>query len=132
MQPIERWDTMRRHWRSAGKPSPWVQVSVHSYIGLGGVYYDLKRYEEAILTYQEAFRVPDSPGTSTNAHTLSYNGLGNAYNDLGRYQEAAAAFQQAIALDPGFVHARRPRWPASIAGLATRPLSGARWRWRGR
>ena len=47
--------------------------------------------------------VPDSPGTSTNAHTLSYNGLGNG-NDLGHYQEAGC-LQQAIALDPGFVHA---------------------------
>ena len=45
---------MRRHWRClASQRDPEL---VHPYIGLGGVCYDLKRYEEAILAYQGALR----------------------------------------------------------------------------
>jgi len=55
----------------------------------------LKRYEEAIASYQQAIALDPNV-------VPPHNNLGNVYKDLKRYEEAIASYQQAIALDPNY------------------------------
>ena len=71
--------------------------------GLGNVYTDLGRYEEAIAAYQKAIELDPK-------FTWPWNNLGTVYDDLGRYEEAIAAYQKAIELDPQFT------WPWNNLG----------------
>jgi len=65
--------------------------------GLGNVYYDLGRYEEAIAEYERAIELdPKLP--------YPHNGLGNAYRQLGRYEEAIAEYERAIELDSKYAY----------------------------
>jgi tetratricopeptide (TPR) repeat protein len=66
--------------------------------GLGNVYRDLGRHDEAIATYRTALEI----GKLSDGGAKIYSGLGNVYHDLGRYDEAVAAFQRAIELDPTY------------------------------
>jgi tetratricopeptide (TPR) repeat protein len=61
--------------------------------GLGNVYADQGRQEEAVAEYQRAIEL-DPQGA------LPHHGLGNVYVDQGRQEEAVAAYQRAIELDP--------------------------------
>ena len=65
---------------------------VYPHNGLGDVYRDLGRHEEAIAAYQQAIALDAK-------FAYPHNGLGNVYRKLGRSDEAIAAYQQAIALD---------------------------------
>ena len=66
--------------------------------GLGNVYRDMKRYEEALAAYQRSFELNPKDG-------VPHIGLGNVYSDLGRYDEALAAYQRALELDPKLTYA---------------------------
>ncbi len=68
------------------------------YNGLGNVYSDLGRHEEASAAYQKAIQLDAKDA-------YPWNGLGNVYRDLGRHEDAIAAFQKAIELDPKFAEA---------------------------
>ena len=63
--------------------------------GLGNVYRDLKRYDEAIAAYRHAIALDP-------AYANPHNGLGSVYADLKRYDEAIAAYRQAILLEPAY------------------------------
>src|SRR5262249_55175788 len=58
----------------------------------------LKRYEGALLAYEQAIRL--DPGKA-----YGYNGNGNALQGLERYQEALLAYERAIHLNPHWVKA---------------------------
>src|SRR5260370_18336588 len=59
----------------------------------GNALYNLKRYEEALGTFEQAIRLDPN-------YSYAYYYKGNALNDLKRYEEAVQAFEQAIHLDP--------------------------------
>ena len=61
--------------------------------GLGNVYRDLGRQEEALGAYQRAIELDPKDA-------YPHNGLGNVYRDLGRQEDALGAYQRAIELDP--------------------------------
>jgi tetratricopeptide (TPR) repeat protein len=65
--------------------------------GLGIVYSDLGRYQEAVTEYRRAIELDPKYATP-------HNGLGNVYGDLGRHEEAIAAYQRAIELDPKYTY----------------------------
>ena len=62
---------------------------------LGLVYYNQKRYDEAIDAYQQAIALDDKDATP-------WNNLGLVYYNQKRYEEAIDAYQQAIARDEKF------------------------------
>jgi len=59
---------------------------------------ELKRYEEALATFEQAIRLDPN-------YSYAYYYKGNALNDLNRYEEAVQAFEQAIHLDPNYFYA---------------------------
>jgi tetratricopeptide (TPR) repeat protein len=63
--------------------------------GLGIVYSDLGRYQEAVTEYRRAIELDPK-------YAAPHNGLGNVYGDLGRYQEAVTEYRRAIELDPKY------------------------------
>jgi tetratricopeptide (TPR) repeat protein len=61
--------------------------------GLGNIYLDQGRNEEAVLAYRKAIELkPKNPSAFEN--------LGDAYYRLGRYQESIDASTQSVRLDP--------------------------------
>ena len=61
--------------------------------GLGNIYFDQHRNEEAIAAYRKAIELkPDNPAAFEN--------LGDSYYRLGRYQESIDASAQSIRLNP--------------------------------
>ena len=69
----------------------WLEAGIHN--GLGNVYCDLGRHDEAIAEFKRAIELDPS-----FAHP--HNGLGSVYRDLGRHDEAIAEYRRAIELDP--------------------------------
>src|SRR5260370_852612 len=63
----------------------------------GNALYNLKRYEEALGTFEQAIRLDPN-------YSYAYYYKGNALNDLKRYEEAVQAFEQAIHLDPNYAY----------------------------
>lgn len=59
----------------------------------GKTYYHAKRYQEALVAYEQAIRLNPN-------HTRAYHNQGAALYFLKRYQEALAAYEQAIRLNP--------------------------------
>ncbi len=60
--------------------------------GLGNVFKNLKRYQEAINAYHKAIEIDKD-------YTSPWNGLGNVYFRLERYQDAIDAYQNGIEID---------------------------------
>jgi tetratricopeptide (TPR) repeat protein len=94
-----------------------TQLRAWSLNGLGNVYDNLGRYEEAIGSFERAIDLDPE-----DAHP--HNGLGNVYYQQGRYEEAIAAYQRAIELDPeiayphnglGNVYYQQGRYEEAIA-----------------
>lgn len=75
--------------------TPWY-VSA-SFNGLGNVYSENGRYQDAIAAYHKAIELDPH-------YALPHNGLGIVYRDNGRYQDAITAFNKAIELNPNDVH----------------------------
>ncbi|MDP3186058.1 MAG: tetratricopeptide repeat protein [Anaerolineales bacterium] len=67
------------------------------YNGLGNVYSDLGRHDEALAAFQKAIQLDPKDASP-------WNGLGNVCSDLGRHDEAIAAFDKAIQLDPKYAY----------------------------
>ncbi|MEO0396081.1 MAG: tetratricopeptide repeat protein, partial [Cyanobacteria bacterium P01_A01_bin.137] len=65
---------------------------------LGATYKALKRYDEAISSYEKAIELDPSYATA-------HNNLGATYNDLKRYDEAISSYEKAIELDPSYATA---------------------------
>lgn len=64
-----------------------------SFTGLGYVFGEQGRHEDAAAAYAEAVRLdPDDPA--------GYDSLGSILCGLGRYAEAEQAYRQAISRDP--------------------------------
>ncbi len=63
------------------------------YRGLGIVYRNLGRYDDAIAACLCAIKLDPK-------WAVPHNHLGNLYRDLGRYDDAIASFQRAIDIDP--------------------------------
>ena len=72
--------------------------------GLGIVYSELGRHEDAIAEYERAIELDPK-------YALPHTGLGNVYAKLGRYEDAIAEYERAIELDPKFA------WPYNNLGL---------------
>jgi tetratricopeptide (TPR) repeat protein len=65
---------------------------------LGGSYLDLKRYQDAMESLNQAIRI--NPGL-----TEAYANLGLVYERLGRWQEAIENYKQAISIKPNWAEA---------------------------
>jgi tetratricopeptide (TPR) repeat protein len=63
--------------------------------GLGNVYSDQGRYNEAIAEYLQAIALDPN-------YAAPHNGLGNVYSKTGRYDKAIVEYKQTIALEPKF------------------------------
>ncbi len=61
--------------------------------GLGNVYSDLDRYDDAIMSYTRAIKLDPKD-------VAAHNGLGNVYAELGLYDNAIIAYTHAIEVDP--------------------------------
>ena len=68
-----------------------LEMSAHN--GLGNVYDDLGRYDDAIAEYERAIELDPKDA-------YPHNGLGNVYFEVGRYDDAIAEYERAIELDP--------------------------------
>jgi len=64
----------------------------------GGTYLNAKRYQEALLAFEQAIQLDPNDA-------VIYNGKGLALSNLNRYGEALAAYEQAVQLNPGFENA---------------------------
>jgi tetratricopeptide (TPR) repeat protein len=64
-----------------------IEERVTRYNGLGNVYRDLGRYDEALAAYKRATELDPKDATP-------HNGLGNVYRDLGRPDDAIVAYQR--------------------------------------
>jgi tetratricopeptide (TPR) repeat protein len=64
----------------------------------GNALNNLKRYEEAIIAYDQAIRLDPNV-------TSAYHNKGYALDNLKRYEEAIATYDQAIRLDPTYAFA---------------------------
>ncbi len=77
--------------------------------GLGNIYLDQQRNEEAAAAYRRALELkPKNPAAFEN--------LGDAYYRLGRYQESIAASSQSVRLDP---KPSGPYWTLTWATLTS-------------
>ncbi len=84
--------TAEQHLQTAlelAKQTDNVNARTRALNGLGNVYRDQSRFEEAIATYHQAIEL--SP-----KYASPWNGLGNAYASQGRYEDAISAFRQAV------------------------------------
>ncbi len=91
-----------RHWRDPvsfyERTLKYGDESAPSYIGIGTLFNDAHRYEDAIALLQKAITlVPDSAD--------AYNNLGIAYYGTGKKDEAIASLKKAIAIDPNLAQA---------------------------
>jgi Flp pilus assembly protein TadD len=96
------WGTCIISWANTTKPSPPISApsqldpkDAYPHNGLGNVYSQLGKYDEAIAAYQRAIQLDPK-------YAYPHNGLGNVYYQLGKYDDAIAAYQRAIALDPKY------------------------------
>jgi tetratricopeptide (TPR) repeat protein len=96
-----------------------TRMEARCHNGLGNVYGDLGRQDEAIAAHQRAIELDPTFATP-------HNNLGVVYSDLGRQDEAIAAFQRAIELDPDFaaphnnlgsVYRRQGRYEEAVAAF---------------
>jgi tetratricopeptide (TPR) repeat protein len=71
------------------------QKTKEQWLNEGIALYDLKRYDEALVAYEQAIRLDPN-------FAIAYYGKGVALRNLKRYDEAIAAYEQAIRLDPNF------------------------------
>lgn len=72
-----------------------LQLQALLYNGIGNIYRDSGRTDDAITAYQKAITLnPDDPDP--------WNGLGNVYQDMGHTDDAIMAYHKAIELDPRF------------------------------
>ncbi len=117
------WADTRKRW----PPSSAIALDpkeAYPHTGLGNVYGNLGRYEEALAAFEQAIALDPK-------YAYPHNGLGNVYRNLGRYEEALAAFEQAIALDPKLAYPHTGlgnvyRNLGRIRGSARRLLAGHR------
>lgn len=70
---------------------------------LGASYYNQRKYDEAIETYEKAIALE-------NGSAVAYNSLGNVYRDRKNAENAIESYRKAIELDPDF--------PLSYSNLA--------------
>jgi tetratricopeptide (TPR) repeat protein len=70
------------------------EVSLHVYTALGDVYYNLKDFESAIYSYNQALQCPD--GTVTGYVWL---GLGQSYIEFDETEKAKDALMSAYLLE---------------------------------
>ncbi len=84
----------------AKKPPPSLppQKTKAQWLEEGYALIELKRYEEALATYEQAIRLDPN-------YALAYNSKGSTLVELKRYEEALAACEQAIRLDPNLARA---------------------------
>ncbi len=71
------------------------QKTKEQWLEEGNTLWDLKRFEEALASYEQAIHLDPN-------FAIAYNGKGNALRDLKRFDEALASYEQAIRLDPNY------------------------------
>ena len=64
----------------------------------GNTLYDLKRYKEAITTYDKAIKIRPE-------YSEAWNGQGNTLYELKRYKKALDAYEKAIQIQPKYLEA---------------------------
>jgi len=67
------------------------------YIGMGINHYHLSKYEEAMISYQQAAEIYQSLGNKQGIATCQIN-IGNVQDELGNYDEAISRYQHALEL----------------------------------
>jgi serine/threonine protein kinase len=75
-----------------------LRKSKKQWLDEGDAHYDAKRYEEALVAYEQALHLGPN-------NVVTYNHKGNILRDLKRYEEALAAYEQALCLDPNYANA---------------------------
>jgi tetratricopeptide (TPR) repeat protein len=76
-----------------------ARLQAMCYNGLGNVYHDLQRYDDALAAYQRAIALDPN-------NAFPHNGLGNLLaQDATRVREAEAEYRAAIELDPKLAQA---------------------------
>jgi tetratricopeptide (TPR) repeat protein len=73
-------------------------AGIVTYLNLGGVYFQHRRFDDAIRIYRGLIAVQPE-------YARAYADLGLVYTLRGRHDEAAALCQRALALDPGLADA---------------------------
>ena len=93
-------DASIRYWQEAIRGAEQLgitQLLSWCYNGLGNVYRDLERTDDAIDAFQRAIQLDPQDA-------YPRNGLGAVYYILGRYDDAIAESQRAIQLDPKYAY----------------------------
>ena len=78
---------------------------------LGVALHGLKRFEEAIRSYNQALSI-------NPIYALAHNNLGNTLRELERFDEAIVSYKEALAIEPDFPEARH--MVNSLSGHATK------------
>jgi protein O-mannosyl-transferase len=110
------WSTPITLWEDCVRKSPKKE---RPHYNLGQSYYEARRYQEAIASYQTSIRL--QPGDAD-----AYNSLGLAYKAIGAPEKAADAFREALRIKPafslalsnlGFLHAEMNQYPEAVESL---------------
>ena len=101
--PVTRWadrneafEDIAKELRKVAKELSISLKTKEEWLEEGDVLYNLKRYEEALVAYEQAIRLDPN-------YVLAYDNKGDALYRLKRYEEALVACEQAIRLDPNYV-----------------------------
>ncbi len=79
-----------------------LEKTAQQWLEEGKTFYQLKKYEEALVAFEQAIRLdPNLPS--------AYNSKGIALSNLQRYEEALVAYEQAIRLNPNLALAYRSK-----------------------
>lgn len=76
-------------------PAPAPRASAATYLKQGLRHYDLGRWREAIVSFEEAISIrPD--------YDVAHFSLGIVYSRVGRWKEALASFKKAVEISPNY------------------------------
>jgi Tfp pilus assembly protein PilF len=95
--------------------------SVQARVGLGNLYYDAERYDEAAKWYEEAMKLdPRDVNVSTD--------LGVSYYNLGQPDKALQQFERSLSIDPK--HAKTLLNQGMVRAFGKQDLDGAAVSWQ--
>ena len=111
LQPWQRADGAGSIRRGAGELRPGAGAPAghaETLYNRGGVLKALKRYDDALASYDRALAIKPK-------FAEALNNRGGVLRDLERYDEALASFDRALAINPHFVDALQNRGAALVA-----------------
>jgi tetratricopeptide (TPR) repeat protein len=111
--PTPRYSEAELNYKLAAKQDP---TDARAQLGLGNVYLDQGRYQDAVAAYQQTLKMKQD-------YVDAYQPLSYALAQLGRFPEAAETLQQALKFDPdnaeiynnlAYTYAHAERYPEAI------------------